>query len=82
MQSDAAHAQLLGDSTLFTFITATNINMTAPKPISEYMKDNETATYCKYDRTMIKDHREGKVEEAEKTARFLLDIAEIPLLIR
>lgn len=53
------------------------------KLISEWQEENnETRIYYAFDRRMVTAHRESKDEEAEKLARFLLDKAEIPLLIR
>lgn len=57
--------------------------MSDSKPISEWMdENNETRAYYNFDSEMLKAHREGKDAEAERLARFLLDHAEIPLLIR
>lgn len=44
--------------------------------------DNTIRTYYNLDKSMIQDHQAGKYKEAEKTARTLLENADLPLILR
>lgn len=56
--------------------------MSQLKPISAFLTDNTMRTYYALEADMFKAHEEDRDEEAEKTARILLENADLPLIIR
>lgn len=52
------------------------------KKLSDFLTDNTTRTYYALDEAMLRAHRDDKDDEADQTARVLLEHADLPLLLR